>query len=197
MPLFNPASGAADHIADTSDAHDASAISIADAGGYTSTSDAEAAFQEIYARDNYELEYTETTTSDTSITATTSGTAETFITASAVVLDGSTRIAVEFYSSLVLTPGGANNRGTLVELWGAKDGGAAAAIAVIANPFGASNVSFGQQVLTCNYLTPASGSWVYSIRAYVTGGTGQILAGSGGAGAYPAAYIRISRAPGS
>lgn len=38
------------HAADTSDAHDASAVSIADAGGYTATTDAEAALQELYAQ---------------------------------------------------------------------------------------------------------------------------------------------------
>lgn len=37
------------HIADTSDAHDASAISIADAGGYFTGTDVEAALQEIGA----------------------------------------------------------------------------------------------------------------------------------------------------
>ena len=37
------------HIADTSDAHDASAISIADSGGYFSGSDVEAALQELGA----------------------------------------------------------------------------------------------------------------------------------------------------
>lgn len=37
------------HIADTSDAHDASAISIADAGGYYTGTDVEAALQEIGA----------------------------------------------------------------------------------------------------------------------------------------------------
>lgn len=38
----------ATHIADVADAHDASAISLADAGGYTDETDVEAALQEIY-----------------------------------------------------------------------------------------------------------------------------------------------------
>lgn len=41
--------GAATHIADTTDAHDASAISVADAGGYFSSSDVEGALQELGA----------------------------------------------------------------------------------------------------------------------------------------------------
>lgn len=40
----------ATHIADTSAAHSASAISITDAGGYTSQTDVEAALQEIYPK---------------------------------------------------------------------------------------------------------------------------------------------------
>lgn len=41
--------GLADHLADTSDAHDASAISIVDAGGYFTGTDVEAALQELGA----------------------------------------------------------------------------------------------------------------------------------------------------
>lgn len=42
------ADGAAAHIADASDAHDASAISLADAGGNTSETDVEGAIDELY-----------------------------------------------------------------------------------------------------------------------------------------------------
>lgn len=41
--------GAADHIADTSDAHDASAVSIVDTGGYFTGTDVEAALAELGA----------------------------------------------------------------------------------------------------------------------------------------------------
>lgn len=53
MPLYPPATTAgadlATHIADSSDAHDASAISIADAGTYFTGTDVEAALQELGA----------------------------------------------------------------------------------------------------------------------------------------------------
>jgi hypothetical protein len=142
-----------------------------------------------------ELAYTEFTVGDAAIVVTSSATAITLVTASAVVLDGSTRIAVEFYAPLVITPGGAVSRGTLIEIFGAKDGGAAASLGVVANPFSVTSASIGETVLTCNYLTPASGSWVYSARAYVTAGTGQVLVGTGGAGAFVPGYIRVAEAP--
>ena len=41
------ASDLADHLADTTDAHDASAISVADAGGYYTGTEVEAALQEV------------------------------------------------------------------------------------------------------------------------------------------------------
>ncbi len=47
MPLFNPASSAADHIADTSDAHDASAISVADSAGDFTATDVEGVLAEL------------------------------------------------------------------------------------------------------------------------------------------------------
>lgn len=53
MPVYNPSriQTLIDvHTADTSDAHDASAISIADAGGYFTGTDVEAALQEVGTR---------------------------------------------------------------------------------------------------------------------------------------------------
>lgn len=46
---LSPGSGLAAHLADTTDAHDASAVSIADAGGYYTGTTVEAALQEAYA----------------------------------------------------------------------------------------------------------------------------------------------------
>lgn len=138
-----------------------------------------------------ELEYVEFT-SAVNITATTEGGADTIVTAGAVVLDGSTEILIEFGCPYCDTPGGGADRGTHILLYAAKDGGAAASLGFISSIFNsASNASRNAMYATRRY-TPASGSYVYSIRGFVTAGTGHANAGAGGSGNWAPGWIRIS-----
>lgn len=134
-------------------------------------------------------------TSATSITATTEGTANTIATATAVALDGLTRIRIEAGAPSWVSPSAVS---LLVVLYAAKDGGAAASLGFWASYLNATAST--AEILTTGgallqYLTPAAGSWVYSLRAYVTSGTGTVNAGAGGApGAECPAFIAIARA---
>ena len=104
----------------------------------------------------YALSYVEAATSGT-ISATTSGTANTLITAGAITFDGSTVIQVEYYgpfhscaaaATLVI---GAFLDGTLVSILGQWQPAAAFATPAF---------------LRSNRLTPSAGSHTYSIRAW-------------------------------
>jgi hypothetical protein len=117
-------------------------------------------------------------TSDTSITGTSSGTAQTVVTATPTEFDGETVVLIEFSSAKVTTPDGqtlyvgvfdgSTLVGTVVELYG--------------NPASA-------PVFTRLRLTPSAATKTYSIRAWVSSGTGTI---KGSAGA--PAYIRLTKA---
>jgi hypothetical protein len=183
--------GIADHLADTSDAHDASAISVADSGGLLTATDVEAALAEIYGKTKRILNLTTTTTSDTSVTATSLATAETFVTAGSVTLNGSTRVEIEIYIPQLAAPGGGANRFTAVGLYAAVDGGAAAAIGTMGLIFSADTLRLDAPALFKHIYTPSAGAYVYSARVYVNGGTGQALISDS---AIPA-YIKVSTAP--
>jgi hypothetical protein len=142
------------------------------------------------------LSYVEQTTSDTSVVATSAATAELFVTAASVTVDGSTRIEVEFFCPQVCTPGGANARFTALELYWAFNGGAAAARGIFGLSYNDTSASrFDTPQTMKRIFTPAAGSYVFSIRAWVNAGTGQLLCGSGGAGTNLPAFIKVSTAP--
>lgn len=130
-------------------------------------------------------------TANVNVTATSSATAQTIVTTAACVVDGSTEVVIEYYCGTVQNPGGASQF-TVVELWGAKDGGAAAAIGILGDIFNSAGGSqIGAPFLCRRIYTPTSGSYVYSARAWVNAGTGVINASTGGAGAFNPGYLRV------
>lgn len=130
-------------------------------------------------------------TSNTNITAVTEATSDVVATATAVVLDGSTRIRIDVYSSAWITP---SAQSLFAMLFGALNAGAAASLGFLST-FTISTASTAEilnsgGVLSC-YLTPAAGSWVYSLRCFVTSGTGTVAGGTGGVGQNMPAFITV------
>lgn len=135
-----------------------------------------------------ELAYTEFT-SNVSPTATTEGAANTVVTASAVVFDGSTKCNIEFFTPICRANNGAGDRMTFVLYDGASSIGLLGGIGQ-----GSTSGNEYKTVKLSRIITPSAASHTYSIRAYVSTGTGVIGAGAGGSGANVPGYIRITRA---
>jgi hypothetical protein len=126
-----------------------------------------------------ELAYTQITANVT-VTA-----AETpVVAAPAVVFDG-TPVLVEFYASAVVP---AEIARATVELWLFQDGGSLGRMAVVSNPAAS---GLYMPVFAVRRLTPTAGSHTFAVRATRGGGDGAIAAGTGGAGTYAPAYIRV------
>jgi len=139
-----------------------------------------------------QLAYAEVT-GNVAITATTEATADVVVTAPSVSLDGGTQIIIEFYCTRVESPGGGTGRGTFAVLYQSVDGGAATALGFFGENFTTGGES---QVLTMfcrRVLTPAAGAYVFSIRGFVTTGTGDFVGGTGVSAARQPLYIRITR----
>jgi hypothetical protein len=139
-----------------------------------------------------ELAYAENTGGPFSVTATTEAGADTIVTAGAVTLDGATNVVVEWGAASLIPAavGGAwinmilfDNGSSLGILGGAENQAGATVSASVHTPV------HQQRRLAA----PAAGSHTYSIRAFVSSGTGtgQINAGAGGAGVDMPAYIRV------
>jgi hypothetical protein len=129
----------------------------------------------------YEYAYNQIT-GNVSVVATTEGTANTIVTASAVTFDGATPVVIEFFSITGVTPAGS------LRLW-LYDG--AASIGQIAELTGASG---NDAPLTAKVrITPAAATKTYSIRGSVSSGTGTIAAGAGGIGVVYPTFIRITK----
>ena len=134
-----------------------------------------------------ELDYVEQT-GNTTVTATTEGTANTVVTGSSVAYDGATVILVEFSAPLARPDVSVAGRTIQIIL---TDGGTSlGTIAEIDCPAANSMVV---PVRGSRRLTPSAASHTYDIRAYVNVGTGVVYGGAGGAGVYVPAYIRITR----
>jgi len=136
-----------------------------------------------------ELDYAQIT-SAASITNTSEGTADTVITGNAVSYDGSTAIVVEFFTSRINMPstGGPGRSLVVVLLEGATVLGR---LLTLNNPTTSSFITSGKAEYR---YTPASGSRTHTVKAYVSGDSGSIDAGSGGSGGTMPAFLRIIRA---
>jgi hypothetical protein len=138
-----------------------------------------------------ELDYVEKT-GNTTITATTEGTADVVVTSSSVVFDG-TPVWIEFWSPFWTASVG----GTSIIIGVLRDDTAGASVGK--GPVGsnvetnAGDVDSYMPVIFRRRLTPAAGARVYSFRAFVSAGTGTIVGGAGGNGNYMPAYLRITR----
>jgi hypothetical protein len=172
------------HTGDTSDAHDASAISVADAGAIFTGADVEAVLAELYGKLPRELDYAQITSS-VGCTATSEATANSIVTGNAVTYDGSTVILIEFY--MPLWTHSANNNCYLVLYDGSSSIGKVGQLFQTAN-------SGINPIRVARRLTPSAASHTYSIRGYTdTGGTFTAFAGAGGSGNLMPAFIRITK----
>lgn len=131
----------------------------------------------------YEFDYVEIT-SNVSITATTAATANTAITGSAVTYDGSTIIKIDFFTSAIISPGGQSIEVVLYD--------GASQVAKIATLYNAT-IAYYVPGTFSKRLTPSNASHTYSIRAFVSGGTGTIQAAASGANTNTSAFIRITK----
>lgn len=134
-----------------------------------------------------ELDYVEKT-SNTSVTATSEGTANTVVTGASIALDGSTVILVEFSAYAARPDTGAVGRAITIIL---TDGGT-----VLGSLAEIDAVAAQAQVLPvrgARRLTPSNGSHTYDVRAFVSAGTGVVYGGAGGSGAAVPCFMRITR----
>jgi hypothetical protein len=175
------------HLSDAADAHDASAISVADAGGLFTATEVEAALAELVGRLSREFDYVERTAS-LSVTATSAATAQTFITSNAETLDGATVVLIEFFCPTAQTPS-TNAASILFNLYdGSTDLGR---LCQVRAPAGSNAERV--PVHAARRFTPTAASHTYSVRAWVTTGTGIADAGAGGTDVLLPAFIRITR----
>jgi hypothetical protein len=131
----------------------------------------------------YEYAYGEIT-APVSITATTDATANDCADAPSVTFDGSTIVEVEFYSPKI-NPG--SDGRLLIALY--ENGSSKLRLADIQ----LTNSSSSKELLVRRRLTPPAGSDNYSVRAFVTAGTGTVGAGAGGSGNLAPGYIRVTK----
>lgn len=134
----------------------------------------------------YEFDYVQST-ADLTVSATTSATANTAITGTAVTYDGATVVMVEFYSPAVL-PGTTLGDRVTVCLF---DNGAS-----IGNLGLVQNETIGQSLImpvhVVRRLTPSAIAHTYSIRAYRDGtNNGTIFMGAGGVDTRVPGFLRI------
>lgn len=142
---------------------------------------------QIKARGDTELDYVEIT-APVVISATTDATANTVITGNPIVLNGSTRIIVEFGAEQVAT-GGTTSSAVIVTLWDSTtDLGHFHEVGTPAN--GVVSVS----ALVRRFLTPSAGTHTYVIKAFRNVADGTIYAGTGGVGNDQPAYLRVTLA---
>jgi hypothetical protein len=135
-----------------------------------------------------ELAYAEATAL-VAVTATTEATAQAVVTAPAVTFDGTTRVIVEFFSRSLNPPAAAVGATLTLCLF---DG--ASSVGVVAGVQTPAAANMLAPAIGRRLLTPTSGAHTYSIRGYVSTGTGNVSAGPGGAGQNMPAYIRVTRA---
>lgn len=122
-------------------------------------------------------------TANTTITATTEAGAQQVRDASAVTFDGATAAIIEFFAPYIANPAAA------VMLLALYDG--AASIGIFAQTALGGN---GMPMLLRRRLTPSATSHTYSVRAWVSSGSGTVFAGAGGAGLMVPGYLRITKA---
>lgn len=135
-----------------------------------------------------ELAHAEATAPLSAVTATTEATAVTFITLPAITVDGATPILLDFYTPHSVPPGAPGATIFYVLYDGATNLGS---MGQHSNP--AAN-AYGVPLRLSRKLTPAAGSHTYSVRVYVSSGTGQVYGGLGAAGGLAPANFRVTLA---
>lgn len=127
-------------------------------------------------------------TSNASITATSEATATTIVTASAVTFDGSTACMIYFFSPLVEATTQTWNMRIVLYDGSSSIGYWSQAKFAGGSGEGENGVYLGRR------LTPSAAAHTYSARAYMVSGTsGTVYGGTGGAANFMPGYIRIER----
>lgn len=134
-----------------------------------------------------QLDYAEIT-ANVNVTAVSSATANTIITGNSVSYDGATTMVVQWQCADYQTPASAG-AGMVIEVF--EDGTSIGRISSVVGP-SATRTEIGG-LSQSKPRTPSSGSHTYSIRGWVTTGTGVVGAGTGAAGALQPSYMRIIR----
>lgn len=130
----------------------------------------------------YEITYKERTTS-LSVTATSEGTAQDFITCDAVTFDGGA-VILSFYSPSL-------QAGTAAELDILLQEGSTV-LGYLGNVGGGSGTRNIGSFFSYRF-TPSAGSHTYKVTAFRQTANGTVQAGVGGAGAFVPAYVRITK----
>lgn len=128
-------------------------------------------------------------TSAVSLTATSEATSQAVLTAPAFVADGTSQYLIEFFAPSVSPPG---TSGQFVILSLYQDGVCLGQLGVVQNN-GANPIATPSRLT--RRITPAAGSRTYSIRGFVSSGTGSVNGGAGGVGGNLPAFIRITKVP--
>jgi hypothetical protein len=127
-------------------------------------------------------------TSVVSPTATTEATANSVVASNSVAYDGSTVVLIEFFCAGA-TPETSGTTSTLI--FTLYDGSSSIGIWGYVYSQAASNAY--RPIHLARRLTPSNASHTYSCRAYVSGGTGTVIGGAGGAAANVPGFIRITK----
>lgn len=131
-------------------------------------------------------------TSSVNITATTEGTANTVVTANAVTFDGSTEVIIQAWFNSVKAANDAAGRQLVFVLYD-DTGGGAAAVGQVGFIRGPSTTANERPTKIERPITPSAASHTYSLRAFVSAGTGVVEAGAGGSGQAAPGFIRITK----
>lgn len=135
----------------------------------------------------YEFDYAQAT-SGVAPTATSEATANTVVTGNAVTYDGSTAIWVEFFTPAARPDSTAGRTMTFALYDGSSSVGLMGTITM------AASTGDTKTILLRYRLTPSAAAHTYSIRAYVSAGTGSISGQAGGSGLFVPLYIRQTKA---
>ena len=166
-------------------ANTAAKLSAGTAGMFLKSAGAAAANLWAYPP-GYELDYAQYTSAVT-ISASSEATANTIVTGGSVAYDGSTIIEIHFYAPGFNTPSSAGANMVVCLYDGSSSIGFIGQFSTVANAAQISPVNCFVRI------TPSNASHAYSIRAYLTTGTGSVYGGSGGAAAYRPGYVRITK----
>ncbi len=130
-----------------------------------------------------ELDYAEVT-SNTSITATSGATANTYIDGASVAYNGSTIVLIEFFCPIAEPPNGQSMYAVLY------DGSTELGYISRATSQAAST---RWPMYGARRLTPSNASHTYHIKGFVDASTGTFFSGTGAAGAQMPSFMRITR----